>query len=384
MDSNRRTRALYWGGFLLSVHYALVAYINSSLLGQFVSNNALDVLYIVGSILSIIFLSLAPFFLRKYGSLIILLFFVALEMLAVFGLGVANMRELVVALFIIHISADSILYLCLDVNLEQETKVEGTTGSKRGFFLTAQNVGWILSPLALIFFVTQDFFGRIYLLSGAILIPLFLLAILFFKNVKETGLADSRIIPTLRSLKYKGDQARIIATNFVLNFFYSWMVIYLPLLLSRQMGFGWDKIGVIFCIMLLPFLIFELPAGMLEDKKIGEREILTAGFIIMFISTFAIPFLTSATYLIWAAVLFATRIGASFVEISSETYFFKHVKEEDTGLISLFRMTRPISYVIAPLIALPVIYFFSYSASFCFLAFFVLLGLFFIPKVDTK
>ena len=384
MTSNKRLKVVYWGGFLLTTHYALVAYINSSLLGQFVSNNALDVLYIVGSILSIIFLSLAPFFLRRYGSLVILLFFVALEMLAVFGLGVADLKFLIIALFIIHISVDSTLYLCLDVNLEKETKIEGTTGGKRGVFLTAQNIGWILSPLALIFLVTQDAFSRIYLLSAITLIPLFILVVLFFKNIKETGMSDSRIIPALRSLRGKRDQAKIILANFMLNFFYAWMVIYLPLLLSKEMGFSWPKIGAIFVIMLLPFLIFELPAGILSDKKIGEREILIVGFIIMFVSTFAIPLISSTRFLIWAAVLFATRIGASLVEISSETYFFKHVKEEDTGLISLFRMTRPISYIIAPLFALPVIYFFSYSASFYFLALFTLLGLFFIPKVDTK
>lgn len=384
MNSNKGLKAVYWGGFLLTIHYALVAYINSSLLGQFVSNNALDVLYIIGSILSIAFLSLAPFLLRKYGSLVILLFFVALEMLAVFGLGVANLKFLIIALFIIHISVDSTLYLCLDVNLEKETKVEGTTGGKRGVFLTAQNIGWILSPLALIFLVTQDAFSRIYLLSAITLIPLFILIVLFFKNIKETGMSDSRIIPALRSLRGKSDQAKIILANFMLNFFYAWMVIYLPLLLSKEMGFSWPKIGAIFVIMLLPFLIFELPAGILSDKKIGEREILIVGFVIMFVSTFAIPLISSTGFLIWAAVLFATRIGASLVEISSETYFFKHVKEEDTGLISLFRMTRPLSYVIAPLFALPVIYFFSYSASFYFLAIFTLFGLFFIPKVDTK
>lgn len=136
--------------------------------------------------------------------------------------------------------------------------------------------------------------------------------------------------------------------------------------------------------MLLPFLLFELPAGILSDKKIGEKEILVVGFVIMSVSTFIIPTLSAPIFWIWTVILFATRIGAALVEISSESYFFKHVKEEDTGLISLFRMTRPLSYVIAPLFALPVIYFFSYSTSFYFLALFVLLGLFFIPKVDTK
>ena len=384
MESSKRLKAVYWAGFLLAIHYGLVAYINSSLLKQFVSDSALDVLYIIGSILGITFLSIAPFFLRKYGNLQTLLFFIALEMLAVFGLGVANMKALIIVLFIIHLSADSILYFCLDVNLEEETKVEGTTGGKRGIFLTVQNTAWMLAPLALIFLINQNVFGRIYLLSAIALIPLFLIAVFLFKNIKETNISDSKIIPALRLLGKGGDRARIIGVQFVLNFFFAWMIIYLPLLLSREMGFGWAKIGAVFIIMLLPFPIFEWPAGILGDRKLGEKEILITGLIIMFASTLLIPFLSTASFLVWAAVLFVTRIGACFVEISSETYFFKHVKEDDTGLISLFRMAKPFSFIAVPLIALVVIHFFSYSASFYFLAFFTLLGLFFIPKVDTK
>src|SRR3989344_5807527 len=334
MNSNKRLIAVYWGGFFVTLHYALVVYINSSFLSQFVSNDVLDVLYIAGSVLSIVFLSLAPFFFRKYGSLLTFLFFIALEMITVFGLGVTDMKALIIPLFIIHISANSILYFCLDVNLEEETKAESTTGGKRGIFLTAQNIAWLLSPLALIFLITQNVFGKIYLFSGIILIPLFLIAI--------------------------------------------------SLLLNKEMGFSWPKIGALLIFMLLPFLIFELPAGILSDKRFGEKELLIAGLIIMFLSTLIIPNLTTASFLIWAIVLFATRVGASLVEIGSETYFFKHVKKENTGIISLFRMSRPFAFIIVPLIALVVVHFFSYSASFYFLAFFTLSGLFLIPKVDTK
>jgi MFS family permease len=116
----------------------------------------------------------------------------------------------------------------------------------------------------------------------------------------------------------------------------------------------------------------------------GEKEILIAGFIIMSLATFAIPLLSKPIFWIWAVVLFATRIGASLVEISSESYFFKHVKERDIGEISVFRMVRSFSYVLAPAIALPVVYFSSYSSSFFILALFTLSGLLFIPKKDTK
>ena len=157
----------------------------------------------------------------------------------------------------------------------------------------------------------------------------------------------------------------------------------MPLLLNKEMGFGWDKIGLMFTIMLLPFLLFngQLVFG---RQKTGEKEILTIGFIIMAVATFLIPIISAPIFWIWAVVLFVTRIGASLVEIASESYFFKHVKEKDVGEISVFRMVRSFSYVLAPLIAIPVIYFSSYSTSFYFLAIFTLLGLLFIPKIDTR
>jgi MFS family permease len=383
-DSKKRLRLVHLAGFLLAVHFASVAYINSSLLLQFVIDSTLNILYVVGSILSVCTLIFAPTLLRKYGSIWVFIAFLALEILAVFGMGLTNIASLAILFFLIHIAADSILYLCLDINLEQEIKIEGETGGKRGTLLAISQIAWVLSPLALIFLINQNTFSKVYLLSGVALIPLLFIVSIFFKNIQKTDKITSSISKTTQTLFRGGDKARIIGAQLILNFFYAWMVINLPLLLSRELGFGWDKIGLLFIIMLLPFLLFELPAGLLADKKIGEKELLIIGFITMALATFMIPLISVKTFWIWALILFASRVGAALVEASSEIYFFKHVKEEDTGLISLFRMTRPLSYIISPLFALPVIYFFSYATSFYFLAFFVVIGLFFIPKVDTK
>lgn len=53
----------------------------------------------------------------------------------------------------------------------------------------------------------------------------------------------------------------------------------------------------------------------------------------------------------WTIMLFISRIGASFVEISSESYFFKHVNQESTDIISFFRVMRPIAFIVAPIVA---------------------------------
>lgn len=384
MTPKLRLVLIYITGFLMAVHFASVTYVNSSLLLRFVSNSGIGWLFMIGSFLSIILLAAVPFFLRRLGSMPVFIFFIIIEIIAVFGLGSLELGVLVILLFLIHVAADPALYLCLDVNLEEQIRKEGTTGVKRGILLTISNFAWLLSPLGLIFLVNQQSFSKVYFLSGLALIPLLFIILFFFKNIKKTDTKSTKILLALRSIKRGGDKVKIIGSQFILNFFYSWMIIYLPLLLNKEMGLGWGKIGLIFIFMLLPFVLLQLPTGLLADKKIGEKELLVFGFITMSIATFLIPFINSSVLWIWAIILFFTRIGASIVEASSESYFFKQVQEEDTGLISLFRIARPLAYLVAPLFAVPIIYFTSYSASFFALSLFTVFGLFLIPKIDTK
>lgn len=384
MLQNRKTWLIYIGGFFLAAHYALVVYVNSSLLKQFVSDKYSSVLFAIGSLFSILSLVLAPFLLKRFGNIITLLCFLSLEIIAVIGIGSTKLGFLVLGLFVLHQAAESILYFCLDIQLEIETKKEAVTGQNRGLFFTMQNIAWVLSPLTVSFIVVSGEFQKAYLLSGLALIPLFLLVSIFFKNKRIDTDHRANLIHSLKELLRGGDIGRIFGIQFVLNFFYAWMIVYLPLTLSLELGFGWEKIGVLFTIMLLPFLLLELPAGFLADKKYGEKEIMAIGLCIMALATGIISMLDTTSFLLWALVLFATRVGASLVEIAGETYFFKHMKGTDSGLISLFRMVRPLSLLVAPLVALPLLSFLNYGSSFIFLALFVTFGLFFIPKVDTK
>ena len=108
--------------------------------------------------------------------------------------------------------------------------------------------------------------------------------------------------------------------------------------------------------MLLPFVFLEFPLGKLSDK-IGEKKILIGGSFIIALATLAIPLITKPKLWLWAIVLFTTRIGAATVEVMSEVYFFKIAKEENADMISFFRNTMPLSYIIAPLFAIPVLFF---------------------------
>jgi MFS family permease len=71
----------------------------------------------------------------------------------------------------------------------------------------------------------------------------------------------------------------------------------------------------------------------------------------MGLATLFLSFITVKSFWIWAIALFITRVGASFVEISSDAYFFKKVDKEKTDVIGFYRMTHPLSFVAAPVLA---------------------------------
>lgn len=377
------------GGFLLAVHYALVAYVNSSLLSIFASSGQVSFLFALGSAASIFSLAVAPRFLSKIGLIYTMGIFILLEMIAVFGLGSVGAAILVMSLFVLHQAAEFIIYFCMDVSLESETKEESTTGRKRGVYLTMQNIAWVISPVVVSFLISGSnsnisrfTFSNVYFVSGVALAAFFLIVLFTFRDVVPSP-SNSSILGSLRSVEDK-DTLRALAVQFFLNFYYAWMVIYLPLLLGIEIGFEWSTIAFLLTVMLLPFLLFELPAGYLADKKYGEKETMVLGFIILVLSTAIIPFIHTRSFFLWATILFITRVGASLIEIMVETYFFKHVRSVDSAQISLFRITRSVAFLIAPIVAIPVISLTSFGGSFFFLAIISLFGLLFIPKKDTK
>ena len=134
------------------------------------------------------------------------------------------------------------------------------------------------------------------------------------------------------------------------------MVIYTPIYLFEHIGFNWKQIGFIFMIMLIPFVLVDYPLGHLSDK-IGEKKLLLVGFLITILFTCMIPFIKTPEVWIWAIILFGTRLGAATIEIMAESYFFKEISDRNADEISFFRNTYPLSFIIAPLVAIPVLLF---------------------------
>ena len=181
----------------------------------------------------------------------------------------------------------------------------------------------------------------------------------------------------LRVLHKKSMVRGAILINALLQLFYVWMVIYTPLYLTQTLGYSWDKIGIIFSIMLIPFILFQYPAGRIADRFSNERELIAGGLLIAGIATILFSLVGSESMIALALILFLTRVGISIVEVANESYFFKQVTEKDAATIAVYRNMSPLAYLAGPLFGAVFLGWNMYAVLFFILGVLLLFGSFF-------
>ncbi|MEQ1561091.1 MAG: MFS transporter [Nitrospira sp.] len=375
---------LFLSNVFISFHYALVIYINSSFLNGFFTETQVSALYIIGSIIDTVLLLNASKILEKIGSFNFALSVILLEFVSTVGMALAYSSFLAGLYFLIHLISISLVLFNMDVFIENVSADTSTTGSVRATYLTITNMTIVLAPVLLSFILTDSHYYYIYIASALFMLPLWNL-VKKFRFIETAKIHHIKVKETLSEYVRNKDLYNIFVSQFLLQLFYAYMVIYTPIYLEKYIGFSWHEIGLIFTIMLLPFVFFEVPVGELADMKYGEKEFLTIGFIIMGISTLIISFITTKDFWLWAVILFVTRIGASVVEVSNESYFFKQVNKEKTDVISFFRVSRPVSFIVAPLLATLTFQFIPFQYIFIIIGSIMILGTHFsLALKDTK
>lgn len=384
--TDNRFGLLYVLNFIVSFHLFLIVYFNSNFLnGEGFSNRSVSLIYVIGSILSIVGLFLLPKILKQFGNYSTVLTLVVLELGAFWSLAFLDGLTVTTLAFISYLIIYPLILVSFDIFLEGIIKNENTTGSVRGIFLTITNSALIIAPLIAGFLLNGDGFRNLYFIAGAFLIPLFIIIGWYFKGFKDPVYEQIKYRETIQEFKQKKNLRNIFIAQFTLRLFFSFMVIYTPLFLHNTIGFSFSDIGVLFAIMLLPFALFEIPLGKIADRWLGEKEILISGLLITGLSTIAISFMTTPVFIYWAALLFVTRIGASAIEIMTESFFFKHVNGDDADTISLFRMLRPLGYVAGPILGVTALSFMNIQFVFLIPGTIILLGIFSAIQIkDTK
>lgn len=335
--------------FFLALHIALPSYFNSSFLSTITDGNNISIIYSIGAGISIVVLLLMHNILRKYGNYKTAIGLIILQMFTFYGIVTYTSPSVIIPFFILSLTIANLIGFTFDVFLEKSTDVKHT-GAIRGHYMTVMNSAWIIAPLLGGIMIFGNNYRGIYIAAFALLFPLVYVIHKNFSGFVDPKYPEISLTKTIKSIFHDHDISKLMIINTALQVFYAWMVIYTPIYLNKVIGFSWGEIGIIFTIMLLPFVLIETPLGKISDGKLGEKEIMMSGFIIMGIATIALSFIVGKNIVLWSIVLFVTRIGAAAAEIMIETYFFKKVNKKDSEILGVFRVTRPISYLIAPLV----------------------------------
>ncbi len=381
---SKSLNTIFLSNIFISIHYALIIYINSSFLSQFFSQTQVSSLYIIGSIINTYLLLNASKILEKIGVYKFVIYSIGIEILGTIGMFVSASPALIGIYFLIHLVNISLLLFGMDIFLEDFTKDHSKTGNIRATYLTITNTTIMISPAIVAVLLVHDAYALVYIASALFLIPLYHF-MTRFRHARIAPIKHIRAKDTIVEYAKDRNLSNVFTTQFLLQLFYAFMIVYTPIYMHKYIGFSLSEIGLIFTIMLIPFILIELPVGNLEDDKYGEKEFLAIGFVIMGLSTLFISFITVKSFWVWAIILFITRVGASIVEISSDTYFFKKVPKDRSDVISFFRITRPLSFIVAPILATIMLQFIPFQYMFIVMGSIMIVGTHYaLALKDTK
>lgn len=371
--NSRKLNTVISVSFFVALEAALLAYISSSFLQQYLDIKYLGYIFVAANIISAFLILKLAKLVVKFGRYKLFFIFFLAHLLSLIGLTLIKQRVLAVLLFLFYTITLSIIYIGIDIFTETFS-CDRATGSIKGKQLTVGNLAWVASPVISGCLLAVYGFKSLFLIAAIIS---FLALITFFKLKGEYNHDHVKIkfLTSLRKITRNKNLPKIILGNLWLEIFFAFMVIYMPLYL-RKIGLEWSQIGLVFTIMLIAFLIFQYPAGWLADNKYGEKEILMFGFLLAGITTCLIFFIHSTTVWVWGVMLFTNRIGASLIQVMNESYFYKQIDGRDIDMIIFFRLTRSFGYIIMPIIASVVLIFYPLEYIFLFLGIFMLAGLF--------
>ncbi|MFZ2187844.1 MAG: MFS transporter [Candidatus Moraniibacteriota bacterium] len=356
--------------FILGFFGALLLYILSAYFSEVSGSNNVSIFYLAmyaGTLLSLFFMR--PI-IRYVGKARLLFLSLGLTILCLALLTRLSLSWLAAIMLLLMLVFDNVTWVTLDIILEGFSS-DGMSGRIRGMHLTITNMGVFFAPYFSTLMLDRFGYDGVFfvMLLGYILI--FLIALIFLRN--DNGSFREILKPewAFRKMLREKDLLRIYGISLSLEFFYALMTIYTSLRLL-EIGFSWSEIGLIFTMMLLPFVLLQYPLGALADRKMGEKELLIGNMVIIALATGALYFLDTRSIFTWGALLFLTRVGAAGIEVLRDSYFYKQVDGDDMYIIAFFRTARPAAGILGAVISAGILLLFPLKSVFLIVAVFFL------------
>ena len=383
-ESKKKTLLFYIFTFLFVLHITPMLYVNANFLGQYFNATHVSIIYGVAALIAILAIVGLRDKLRKFGNYKVFTRSIMIEMIALFVLIVSDSALIASLCFITFFIVHTTTFISLDIFLEKHTQ-NTSTGTVRGWYLTTINAATVLGPFLASLFLTGGDFKKVYIFVLILLFPILFLAIEIFHTFKDSPYDKLKIWSSFMKVKKNTDLYSTLMANFILQLFYAWMVVYIPLYLYKFQNFSLSEITLILAVALLPFPLVQSTLGKLADTKYGEKEMLVIGFVVLSFFTILISFIESSNISAWIAILFMTRVGAAMVELMTETHLFKRIDSGDLNVISLFRILTPAGYLIGTILGTLFLYLVSFNMIFFILGGIVLYGLrYALTLTDTR
>ncbi len=334
---------------LFALCNAATIYVNSTYAATFLDDTFVGLLYTIAACMTLVGIHALPRIMSPRSVQKVLIILLISLIVTLLGLGIVQSPILFSLLFVWQFACITFSYYCFDILIESAS-TDNTTGRIRGVFLTTMNIGYVIGPLAAGMILARFSYWGLYSAVGLIL-AIVLCVILATPKITTTLPRGSESLRSYITFFKNRDLRGVFAANFLLQFFYAWMVIYMPIYLHEQLNISWQTLGIIFAIMLSAFVVSQYAFGKLADLVLGEKELMIGGLLLAALATPIVIITGSAVPGIIAAALFATRLGASALEVSTESYFFKHINAGQNRTLSIFRSTSSLAYITAPLLA---------------------------------
>lgn len=345
-----KLRLLSLLSFLMGFIDAFLVYILSSYFSQISGESFIGGFYLVAFVLVFWLLTNLQPIVHGLGSVRFLGMLIVGLIGTSFFLSLDDPSWVGAVVLLMYIICNNLLWSVMDV-LVEDFSTDQVSGRVRGLYLTVLNAGVLLAPIISTQLFSLSGYSGIFSVVSIGYMAVLLLVIAGLRNHQTARLPRIAFAETIRKVVKRKNVLLIYGVSWTLEFFYSIMIVYMPILLLSQ-GFNWEKIGFIFTVMLIPFVLVQYPLGIMADKKWGEKELLFVALVILGVSTAVAGFTRSTDIVFWAGLLFITRLGAAALEVLRDSYFYKQIGPTDTDIVAFFRSARPTAAIAAAGISL--------------------------------
>ncbi|KKP57789.1 MAG: hypothetical protein UR51_C0011G0044 [Candidatus Moranbacteria bacterium GW2011_GWF1_34_10] len=366
VKDNKKLHFINITSFLMGFNASLLAYITSSYLKEILGTDNVGVIYLLAYLIILLLLLHLHKIIYIFGKSFVLHVSIILKIISIVGLIFFPVSFVGIWFLILYTIAGTLSWTVLG-SIVESFSTDRESGRIRGLHLSITNIGFIMGPILSAQLLNKYSFDGVFIASLVVYVIIFIFNLTFIRKTNHKFSKKINARDLIKKVIKRKNIMRIFYVSFTLEFFYALMLIYSPLYLLEK-GFTWEQLGVAFTIMLIPFVIVQYPAGLIADKKTGEKEFLLFSFFILGISTLLFYFSDSKDIMVWAMILFLGRLGAALVEILRESYFFKRIDGNDVDIIDFFNTSRPIAYIVATAISSILLLFSSTASVFLVLA----------------